>query len=173
MARLSVQEEQKFLVLKYVIGLSLHIQQEMEFLTVSMLAHSFHYANKLEAKQKGKARFTKNPTGRKPDKKSPAESDKFKNPSQLTPPNIDQHKNKFQKDKKDCNKQDPTGKWCDYHNSAWNDTLECKARKTFLENFSTFDSSDKTLVESNPDASALLDLTLTTPTSLTIANEKE
>ena len=53
MARLGIQEEEKLLVLKYVSGLSLYIQQEMYFLTVSTLADAFHYASKLEAKQKG------------------------------------------------------------------------------------------------------------------------
>ena len=57
MAILGVQEEQKLLVLKYISGLSPYIEQEMEFMTVSMLADAFHYANKLEAKQKGKAHF--------------------------------------------------------------------------------------------------------------------
>ena len=52
MDRLDVQEEKKYLVLKYVNSLSSFIHQEMEFLTVSTLADAFHYANKLEAKQK-------------------------------------------------------------------------------------------------------------------------
>ena len=51
MARLGVQEEEKLLVLKYVSGLSLYIQQEMEFLTFSTLADAFHYTSKLESKQ--------------------------------------------------------------------------------------------------------------------------
>ena len=53
----------------------------MEFLTISMLADAFHYAKKLEAKQKGKARFTNKPTGRTSDKKSTSDSDEVKNPS--------------------------------------------------------------------------------------------
>ena len=89
MARLGVQEEEKLLVLKYVSGLSSYIQKEMGFLTVSTLADAFHYASKLEAKHKGKAQFTNNPTGRTSDKKSPADFDKFKNPSQSTLPNLD------------------------------------------------------------------------------------
>ena len=60
---LGVQEEEKFLVLKCVNSLSTYIQQEMEFLTVTMLADAFHYAIKLEAKQKGKARFTNKQRG--------------------------------------------------------------------------------------------------------------
>ena len=52
MARLGIQEEEKLLVLKYINGLSLYIQQEMQFFTISTLADAFHYANKLEAKQK-------------------------------------------------------------------------------------------------------------------------
>ena len=55
MSRLGVQEEEKLLVMKYVSGLSPYIQQQMEFLTISTLADAFHYASKLEAKQKGKA----------------------------------------------------------------------------------------------------------------------
>ena len=81
MAILGVQEEEKLLVLKYVSGLSLYIQQEMDLMTFSMHAYAFHYASKLEAKQKGKARFANKPTGRTSDKKSLADSDKFKNPS--------------------------------------------------------------------------------------------
>ena len=54
MARLGVQEEEKLLLLKYVRGLSPYIQQEMEFMTIKTLTDSFHYAIKLEAKQKEK-----------------------------------------------------------------------------------------------------------------------
>ena len=50
MARLGVQEEDKLLGLKNVSGLSLYIQQEMEFLTVSTFVDAFHYVNKIEAK---------------------------------------------------------------------------------------------------------------------------
>ena len=82
MARLGIQEEEKLLVLKYVSGLSPYIQQEMEFLTVRTLADAFHYANNIEAKQKGKIHFANKPTGQTFDKKSPANSDKFENPSQ-------------------------------------------------------------------------------------------
>ena len=81
MVILGIQEEEKLLVLKYVSGLSPYIQKEMEFLTVSMLVDAFHYTNKLEAKQKGKIGFMNKPTGRTSEKKSPANSDKFKNPS--------------------------------------------------------------------------------------------
>ena len=79
MARLRIQEEEKLLFLKYVDGLSPYINQEMEFLTVSTLVDAFHYTNKIEAKQKGNIHFTKKPTGQTSDKKSPANSDKFKN----------------------------------------------------------------------------------------------
>ena len=54
MARLSIKEEEKLLVLKYVSGLSLYIQQEMDFLIVGMLADSFNYSNKLKSKKKEK-----------------------------------------------------------------------------------------------------------------------
>ena len=80
MVRVGVQEEEKFLVLKYVSGLSPYIQQEMDFLTVSALKDAFHYARKIEAKQKGKIRFTNKTTSRTSEKKSPTNSDKFKNP---------------------------------------------------------------------------------------------
>ena len=81
MARLGIQEEEKLLFLKYISGLSLYIQQEMEFLTVSTLADVFHYAIKLESKQKGKARFMNKTIGRTSNKKSPVDFDKLKNPS--------------------------------------------------------------------------------------------
>ena len=38
MARLSVRDEEKLLVLKYINELSSYIQQEMEFLTIVTLA---------------------------------------------------------------------------------------------------------------------------------------
>ena len=104
MARLGIQEEEKFLVLKYVSGLSPYIQQEMEFLSVSMLEDAFHYANKIETKQKGNICFTNKPISQTFDKKSPADSDKFKNPSQLTPPKPNHQKKNFQKYKRDRNK---------------------------------------------------------------------
>ena len=95
MARIGIQEEDKLLVLKYISDLSLYIQKEMEFLTVNMLADAFHYSSKLEAKQKGKSLFTNKPIGRTFDKKSPADFEKLKNPSQLTPRNPDHQKKKF------------------------------------------------------------------------------
>ena len=95
MARLGIQEEEKLFVLKYVSGLSPYIQQDMEFMPVSTLADALHYAIKLEPKLKGKIVFAKNPTSQTSDKKSPADSDKFKNPSQSTPPNPDHQKNNF------------------------------------------------------------------------------
>ena len=98
MARLGIQVEEKFLVLNYVSGLSPYIQQEMEFLTVNMVMDAFHYARKFEAKQKGKSHFTNKPTCRTTNKKSLADSDKFKNPSQSTLPNPDHQKKNFQKD---------------------------------------------------------------------------
>ena len=104
MNRLGVQEEEKLLVLKYFNGLSPYIQQEMEFLTVNTLEDSFHYAIKLEAKQKGKAHFMNKPIGLASDKKSLAESDKFKNPSQSTPHNSNHQKKNFQKYKRDRSK---------------------------------------------------------------------
>ena len=90
-----------------------------------------------------------------------------------TPPNPDHQKKNFQRDKRDHRQQDPTRKWCNYHSSAWQDTSECKARKTFLEKLSTSDLFDRTLVESDPDASALLASTSTTPTASTIVDEEE
>ena len=173
MARLGVQEEEKLLVLKYVNGLSLYIQKVMEFLTISTLADAFHYTSKLEAKHKGKSRFMTKPTGRTSDKKSPIDSDKSRYPSQWTSPKQDHGKKHSQKDKRDHSKQPSIGKWYDYHNSSWHDTSECNARKTFLEKLSTFDLSDKTLVESNPEASTLLTLTSTTPKASTIVNKEE
>ena len=62
-ARLGIQEKEKLLVLKYARGLSLYIQQKMEFLTVITLVDAFHYTSKLEAKQKGKSCFANKPTG--------------------------------------------------------------------------------------------------------------
>ena len=82
MARLGIQEEEKLLVMRYVSGLFLYIEQEMEFLTASTLADAFHYAITFEAKNKGKSCFTNKPIGRTSEKKSPVNSNKFKNPSQ-------------------------------------------------------------------------------------------
>ena len=122
MARFGIQEEDKLLVLKYVSVLSLYIQQEMDFLTVSTLVDAFHYTNKLEAKHKGKSCFANKAIGRTSHKKSPVDFDNFKNPSQPTLPNPYHPKKNFQKYKRDRSKQDPTRKWCDYHSSSWHDT---------------------------------------------------
>ena len=150
----------------------MYIEQEMDFLTISALADAFHDAIKIEAKHKGKICFMNKPTGQTFNKKSPVDSDKFKNPSQPTPPNPDHPKKNFQKDKRDHNKQTPIEKWCDYHSSPWHDTSECKARKTFLAKLSTSDLSDITLVESDPDVSTLLASTSTTPAASTTINEE-
>ena len=76
----------------------------MEFMTVSTLADAFHYTSKIEAKQKGKTCFMNKKIGQTSDKKSPADFNKFKNPSQSTPLKPDHQKKKFQKDKRDRNK---------------------------------------------------------------------
>ena len=115
----------------------------------------------------------KNPIGRTSDNKSPADSNNFKHPAQQNLPKPNHHKRNVHKDKKDCSKQAPTGKLCDYHNSKWHDMSECKALNTFLEKLLTSDLSDITLVESYPIESTLLSLTLTTPTTSTIVNEEE
>ena len=113
------------------------------------------------------------PIGRTSDKKSPTDFDKFKNPSHLTLPNLDHSKKNFQKGKRDRCKQNPTKKWCDYHNSTWHDTSECKAWKTFLEKLLTSNLFNRTLVESDPNASTILDLTSTNLTASPIIDEEE
>ena len=87
-------------------------------MTVSILADAFHYVSKLEAKHKGKAHFTNKTTSQTSDKKSPADSNKLKNPSQMTPLNPDHQKKNFQKYKRDHSIKAITGKRCDYHRSA-------------------------------------------------------
>ena len=56
---------------------------------------------------------------------------------------------------------------------TWHDTSKYKAQKNFLEKLSTSNLSDKTLVESNPEASTLLTSTSKTPTTSTIVDEEE
>ena len=56
---------------------------------------AFHYSINLEAKQKVKSHFVNKPIGQTSDKKSLADSDKFKNPSQLTLPKLDHQKKNF------------------------------------------------------------------------------
>ena len=128
----------------------------MEFLTVSMLAYEFHYANKLKSKKRGKPCFVTNPTSRRFNKNSLADFDKSRNPSQPNLPNPDYHKKHSQKEKREHRKQSPTEKWRDYHNSSWHDMSECKSQKTFFEKLSTYDLSDKSMVESDLDTSTLL-----------------
>jgi len=55
----------------------------MGILTLSMLADAFHYAIKLEFKQKQKSCFPTKPTGGSSIKNSPANSEKLRQPSQL------------------------------------------------------------------------------------------
>ena len=50
MARLSVQEEEKLLVLNYINILSPYILQEMEFLILNTLQGAFHYTSNIEVK---------------------------------------------------------------------------------------------------------------------------
>ena len=115
----------------------------MDFFTVSTLVDAFSYAIMLEDKQKGKTCFATKPTGRTSEKKSPANSNKSRQPSQSTVPNPNHGKKHPQKDKRERSKQPLIGKWCDYQNSPWHDTFECKARKKFLEKLSTSNLSDK------------------------------
>ena len=105
----------------------------MEFLIDSTLVDRFHYTNNIKAKQEGKPCFTIKTTGQTFDKKEPAEYEKSRQPSQPTPPNPDHGKKHSQKEKREHRKEPPTRKWCDYHNSSWHDTPECKAQKTCLE----------------------------------------
>ena len=76
----------------------------MEFLTVGTLVDAFHCANKIEAKNKGKICLVNKPTCQTSDNKSPADCNKFKNPSHPTPPKCDHQKKNFHKDKKDHSK---------------------------------------------------------------------
>ena len=121
----------------------------------------FHeQANKLNIRQEVMSRL------RQVQETFSADIDKFNKPSQLTPPKTDHEKKNFQKDKRDHNKQDPTEKWCDYHNSTWHDTSEFKSRKTFLAKLLTFDLFERTLVEFDQDATTPLDSTSTNPIAL-------
>ena len=81
MVRLVIQEEEKLLVLNYINGLSLYIQQEMEFMTFGTLVDAFHYTSKLEAKHKRKTHLTTKQIGRTSKNKSPADSEKSSHPS--------------------------------------------------------------------------------------------
>ena len=76
MARLGIQKEEKNIFLKYIGGLSPYIHQEMDFMTVSMIVYAFHYANKIESKQKGKAHLVNKPIGRTSNRKSSVDSNK-------------------------------------------------------------------------------------------------
>ena len=58
----------------------------------SMIADTFHYANNIEAKQKGKIRFVNKPTSQTSENKSSVDSDKSKQTSQPTTPKLDYHK---------------------------------------------------------------------------------
>ena len=62
-------------------GLSLYIQTEMEFLTVSILMDAFHYYSKIESKQKGKSHFATKPIGRTFNNKLSSDSNKSRHPS--------------------------------------------------------------------------------------------
>ena len=97
----------------------------MNFLTISTLANAFHHASKFESKQKGKPHFTTKPIGQTSNKKLPADSNKSRKPSQMTPPNPYYHNNHYKKYKGEHSKQPPIEKWCYYINSSWQDTLEC------------------------------------------------
>ena len=94
------------------------------------------------------------PTSRTSHKKSSVKPNKSRHPSQFTSPKS--HKKHFIKYKREHINYPPTKKWCDYHNSSWHDMSEWKAWKKFLAKLSTFDLSNRTLVDSDLDASTLL-----------------
>lgn len=157
MARLGVQEEEKLLVLKYVSGLSPYIQQEMEFLTVKLSRmHSAMLASlKQSRKEKNASRLSQHDDhSTRSLRRQPIPTSSNAHLTRLRLSKI--RVRDSQRDKRECSKQPPAEKWCDYHHSSWHDASECKARKTFLAKLSTSNLTDKAVVESDSESSTLL-----------------
>jgi hypothetical protein len=55
--KLGIKYSEKHLVLKYHSCLHRYIQEEMEFLDISLLAAAYRYADKIEKKFKQKKRY--------------------------------------------------------------------------------------------------------------------
>jgi hypothetical protein len=122
-SNLGIKDFERHLVLKYHSGLHRYIQTEMDFLDIYSLGVAYRYAVKIEQKFKQQSKWEKHGQSKKG---QPQESQSHM-----------QAMKGNGKSKKD------TRNWCEFHNSPWNNTDECRSIQSLV-----VELKDK---ESNPD----------------------
>jgi hypothetical protein len=111
-SKLGIKDSERHLVLKYRSGLHRYIQTEMDFLDISSLGVAYRYAVKIEQKFNQQSKWEKHGQSKEG---QPQESQ-----SQM------QAKKGNGKSKKD------TRKWCEFHNSPWHNTDECRSIQSLV-----------------------------------------
>jgi hypothetical protein len=137
------------MVLKYRGALHRYIQTEMEFLDISSLGVAYRYVIKIKQKLKQKMRQfgPGNPSQQNPGKGGP-------NPQHKGQSKDGQYQdNQFKlQAKKDTGKtKKDTGKWCDFHKSPWNNTADCRSKKTLVAEVKASESDADFDSESEPE----------------------
>jgi hypothetical protein len=110
----------------------------MEFLDISSLVVAYRYAYKIMQKLKKKTQKfgSTNPSHQKMGKGGPNPQNKGKRKDGQ--PQDNQSKRKTKKDNGKTKKD--TGKWCEFHKSPWNNTIECFSKKSLVAEVKAFET---------------------------------
>jgi hypothetical protein len=143
--KFGIKDSEKKLVLKYCSCLHRYIQEEMEFLDISLLGTTYRYAANIEQKFKQKKQdfgFV----NQKQEKGSLKSQNKGQIQGMTAQENLPkpQAKNNTVKLKKD------TRKWCEFHKSSTHNTSECRAKESLVSKMRASESYACSDIESEP-----------------------
>jgi hypothetical protein len=142
---LGIKYSEKHLVMKYHSCLHIYIQEEMEFLNISLLGTTYWYAAKIEQKFKQKKRDFGS-VNQKQAKGAPKLQRKGQSQGLVAQDSLPkpQEKNNTAKPKKDM------GKWCEFHKISSHNTSECRAKQSLVAEMRAYESDACSNIESKP-----------------------
>jgi hypothetical protein len=117
-------------VLKYRGSLHIYIQTEMEFMEISSLGATYRYVVKIEQKLKQKMQQfgPGNPSHQKLGKSGP--NQQRKGQSKYGKHQDNQSKTQAKKDTEKTKKD--IGKWCDFHESPWQNIVDFRSKQSLV-----------------------------------------